>query len=106
MIYYPLHAWCKEALAWTGLAALSGGIAGTGPWVVIYPLDVLKTFRQRPEAATDGQTFADFVRRSGGWRSLTNGLAPTVLRAFPIHFCTLWVYDALTVTSEVPRSKG
>ena len=86
-IYFPLYRYCKDIDL-----PLAGGIAGTVPWAVVYPLDVIKTATQAP-----GKNLSSVkaIYAAYGVRGFYHGLTATVLRAFPVHLVTLAVYDAL-----------
>jgi solute carrier family 25 carnitine/acylcarnitine transporter 20/29 len=87
-IYFPLYQICKE-----NQIPFAGGIAGTIPWILTYPLDVIKTHRQDPKQTLSLATFY----QKYGVKGFYNGLLPTILRAFPTHFVTWKVYDWLNV---------
>lgn len=72
--------------------SMAGGIGGIMAWVVSYPMDVVKSRYQ-----TDGMTgvlkytsASDCFRQSSkeGWRVFFIGLAPTIMRAFPVNAVT------------------
>lgn len=74
---------------------ISGGIAGTVSWVVVYPIDVIKSRMQ-----IDGvgeikyKNSFDCLRKSvsrEGYRFLYKGFSPTILRAFPVNAATFAV---------------
>lgn len=90
-LYFPLYHICKE-----NNVPFAGGIAGTIPWIVTYPLDVIKTHSQDPKQKLSLQNFYLIY----GIKGFYNGLLPTILRAFPTHFVTWTVYDWLTNVSK------
>ncbi len=85
-IYFPLYHFCRE-----NQVPFAGGIAGTIPWILTYPLDVIKTHRQDPKQKLSLPAFY----QKYGVKGFYNGLLPTILRAFPTHFVTWKVYDWL-----------
>ena len=87
MIYFPLYNYCKDHSI-----SFAGGIAGTIPWIIIYPLDVIKTYKQNP--INNNIPFITFYKQNGK-RTLINGLFPTILRAFPTHLATWIAYEYL-----------
>ena len=79
---------------------VAGALAGISGWLVIYPLDVIKS-RLQADALAPGQNkyanMSDCFRvsyRQGGMRSLYSGLGFTLLRAVPVASVILPCYDA------------
>lgn len=78
----------REGPVSTGTMLLAGGIAGVISWVVVYPIDVLKSRLQ-----ADGMNgsfkyknlFDCYVKsvKYEGYAILTKGITPTIIRAFP-----------------------
>jgi len=74
---------------------LAGGTAGMTSWLFLYPIDVIKS---RLQADTEGRyrnawhCFQDSLQRNG-WRVFGRGLAPTLLRAFPVNAITFLVVE-------------
>ncbi|XP_032441802.1 mitochondrial basic amino acids transporter-like isoform X1 [Xiphophorus hellerii] len=71
----------------------SGGMAGITSWIVIYPVDVIKSRLQADGVGGVNQysSIADCVRQSvrkEGYMVFTRGLTSTVLRAFPMNAAT------------------
>eukprot|EP00808_Paulinella_micropora_P029725 g9913.t1 len=65
---------------------LVGGTAGVCAWMVIYPLDVLKSILQTESTARGGRGLVSEFRtvvRHDGWRGLYRGYSAALLRAFP-----------------------
>ncbi|XP_059091492.1 mitochondrial ornithine transporter 1-like isoform X1 [Tigriopus californicus] len=62
---------------------ISGGLAGTTLWTVIFPADVIKS-RQQVSGVSESmlKTAKDLVRKDGAL-ALYNGLTPTLIRTFP-----------------------
>jgi solute carrier family 25 carnitine/acylcarnitine transporter 20/29 len=79
---------------------VAGALAGISGWLVIYPLDVIKS-RLQADALSPGlnkyASMTDCFRvsyRQGGVRSLYSGLGFTLLRAVPVASVILPCYDA------------
>ncbi|RZC43036.1 Mito carr domain containing protein [Asbolus verrucosus] len=74
----------------TMLAA--GGIAGTISWVIVYPVDVIKSRMQIDGiGSTKYKNSVDCLKKSissEGYSFLYRGLSPTILRAFPVNAAT------------------
>ena len=75
--------------------ALAGGIAGLVVWSIGYPFDIVKTEIQREKKRQ--RMFAVFnrMRREYGMQVFFKGLAPCLLRAFPVNACAFIVYDCI-----------
>lgn len=76
----------------TSSMMLAGGTAGALSWFVIYPIDVLKSRMQIDDAKYKNSI--DCLRKSisaEGYGFLYRGLAPTILRAFPVNAATFTV---------------
>jgi len=77
-------------------AFLAGGLAGSTSWLVIFPLDVLKS-RMQTEILGSGQkmrlsmkqTF-HLVMKEGGPGAFYRGVFPAVVRAFPANAALFW----------------
>lgn len=98
-ISFPLYDYCKHI----GIP-FAGGIAGILPWILIYPIDVMKTIKQSPIKGGFGfgnlpqqqhlviTTVAQLWEKKGV-RGFYNGFYTSMLRAFPMHLVTFYVYD-------------
>jgi hypothetical protein len=86
IIYFPLYHLFKQ-----NDIPLAGGFAGTLSWILIYPLDVIKTLKQIP----DKNISVSFLWKHYGIKGFYNGIFPTILRAFPTHLVTLQVYELI-----------
>ena len=79
---------------------VAGALAGICGWLVIYPLDVIKSRLQADALAPGHNKYAgmtDCFRvsyRQGGIHSLYSGLGFTLLRAVPVASVILPCYDA------------
>jgi solute carrier family 25 (mitochondrial carnitine/acylcarnitine transporter), member 20/29 len=87
-LYFPLYYWLKEKDV-----PFAGGIAGSIPWILTFPMDVVKTHKQNPDM--NHLSFREFYKLHG-FRSLSNGLVPCIARAFPTHYTAWVVIDFLT----------
>nr|XP_061797690.1 mitochondrial ornithine transporter 1-like [Nerophis lumbriciformis] len=81
-----------------GTAALmfSGGFGGACLWLLIYPIDCVKSRIQVYSLAgrQEGflKTFLGIVRNEG-FRTLYSGLTPTMIRTFPANGALFWAYE-------------
>ena len=86
---------------------LAGGMAGTLSWGLIYPLDVIKTVTQvsTGPAGPGMKAYKDMhswevglsLYKQYGIRSFYRGLAPTLLRSFPVNASTFYFYEQFKV---------
>jgi len=79
---------------------LSGGTAGAMSWLVVYPLDVIKS---RIQADTRYKSIRHCVRQSlteEGLQVFVRGVAPTLVRAFPTNAATFAVVTWTLYTYE------
>ncbi|KAG8964922.1 hypothetical protein FRC03_001222 [Tulasnella sp. 419] len=100
----------EPSLSWTRLV-FAGGIAGVVSWIIIFPVDTIKSRIQSIETFSSSSsssskslsiissrsTIAAVVEsyRELGMRGLCAGMTPTVLRAFPVNMVTFFVYEAV-----------
>ena len=79
-------------------AQFSGGMAGLLSFMLLHPIDVVKSMAQSMSAES-GLTLSTVLRehyRAYGPRFLFNGFVPTCLRAFPVSAVIFYVYEGLT----------
>lgn len=83
---------------------IAGGLAGTMSWLVVYPVDVIKTVTQ---VSTDSPVAGNLksykhmnswevgvsLYRHYGVKVFFRGLGPTLLRAFPVNATTFFFYE-------------
>eukprot|EP00808_Paulinella_micropora_P011819 g35716.t1 len=98
--YYLSHGQKDKA---TDLMLLTaGGTAGLVSWLVIYPIDVLKSCWQglSPEQAarTSISKLATQHYQAEGYRFFTRGLGITCLRSFPVSAITFLFYEKTLAT--------
>lgn len=74
-----------------GNVCLAGGVAGMSMWIVVFPIDTIKT---KLQAATNGKsqsmiaaTKEIYITR-GGMKGFFPGLGPALLRSFPANAAT------------------
>ncbi|KAI9230899.1 MAG: mitochondrial carrier domain-containing protein [Piptocephalis tieghemiana] len=82
---------------------MAGGVAGIMSWLLIYPIDVIKTNAHTlpvhstgPPQSTHLALARELCRRRGP-SILFQGLGPTVLRAFPVNAVTFATYEWIMV---------
>lgn len=79
---------------------LAGGIAGVVSWLVIYPVDVVKSRIQEDSFKNPKYNgMIDCFKKSvasDGWRSLLRGLSPTLLRTFIVSGANFLVYEMVS----------
>lgn len=90
--------------------AFAGGVGGVSLWVVIYPIDLIKTnvqVQKRDESLKSLKNLLLDTYRGQGISGLYRGLTPTVLRTFPATGVLFTVYELINtkLTNEVKNSK-
>jgi solute carrier family 25 carnitine/acylcarnitine transporter 20/29 len=85
---------------------LAGGTAGAMSWLVVYPLDVIKTTIQTgtdtlPSSNCSITGVAKILYKKHGYRVFFKGLGTTVVRAFPVNGITFAVYEKLKVVMDL-----
>ncbi|KAJ3100308.1 hypothetical protein HDU97_002348 [Phlyctochytrium planicorne] len=76
----------------------SGGFSGTASWLVLFPIDMVKSVIQR-EALNSNPKYKygiDFIRhrfRKSGIMGFYRGIGPQLIRSFPIHSLNFLVYE-------------
>ncbi|KAI9018601.1 mitochondrial carrier domain-containing protein [Phycomyces nitens] len=75
---------------------MAGGCCGILSWLVVFPVDLVKSVIQKDVLKSKVQSFrecaSDIMRREG-IRGLYKGLSITLIRAFPIHSLNFLVYE-------------
>lgn len=83
----------------TGSILFAGGMAGAVSWLVVYPIDVIKSNIQATDlhgsstAKTNMFEVAKGLQRKYGWGVFTRGLGVTLLRAFPVNASVFFFYE-------------
>lgn len=96
---------------------LAGGLAGSASWLIVYPVDVIKT-RMQSDGVQGAPKYRNAVHclkeslKAEGPRFLTRGLVSTIVRAFPTNAATFtvvnWIIrltDAVTIPVVVRKDK-
>jgi solute carrier family 25 carnitine/acylcarnitine transporter 20/29 len=90
----------KDSLWWS--SALAGGLAGCLSWMIIYPIDAVKSRIQSlpVDATAKERSFLRISRnisQNEGFARLTfsRGLTVTLLRAFPVNATIFFVYESV-----------
>jgi len=98
-LYFGLYDYCKKQFrSKDGQLSIigqltAGGIAGSGSWVLTYPLDVLKT---RMQASGDHSTLTGCSKHlwaTRGLRGFYSGVVPCAVRAFPVNAVIFAIYE-------------
>ncbi|KAA0145941.1 hypothetical protein FNF31_07901 [Cafeteria roenbergensis] len=79
---------------------LAGGVAGTASWLLLHPIDVIKSVVQQQTPATPAEQLgplraARHHLRVDGPRFFLRGIVPTCLRAFPASAVIFLVYETI-----------
>ncbi|PVU88934.1 hypothetical protein BB559_003492 [Furculomyces boomerangus] len=89
---------------------MAGGICGVLAWVIIFPIDLVKSVYQKNLLALPNvkQTYTNCLKeiyRSYGTRGFYRGIEVTLIRAFPLHALNFtvyeWMRDAITKYSKL-----
>lgn len=81
---------------------LAGGVCGIMCWIVVFPLDLVKTLIQKEILSTQPtyKSAMDCVRdiyKRNGFNGFYRGITVTLMRAFPIHSLNFLVYEQTLV---------
>jgi hypothetical protein len=90
--FIPTHAQTIAA------SALAGGCAGCLTWLVVYPVDVIKTRIQTSPLDASSRDLGAWRVGSSlvakyGWKYMFRGLSVTMVRAFPVNATIFPVYE-------------
>lgn len=90
-----------------GRLLLAGGLGGTFSWVVLYPIDVVKSKFQADGVGPrpNYSSYTDCVRKTykaEGLHGFSRGMLATILRAFPVNAATLTV---VTITLRFANTR-
>ncbi|KAI8060348.1 mitochondrial carrier domain-containing protein [Gongronella butleri] len=77
---------------------IAGGVCGILCWLIVFPIDLVKTLKQKEVLATQNQYNSAYqcvqeIVRHRGVRGLYSGISVTLIRAFPIHSLNFLVYE-------------
>lgn len=77
---------------------LAGGICGILCWLVVFPIDLVKTLKQKEILSPQPlyKNASDCIRgiiEKKGFKGFYSGVSVTLLRAFPIHSLNFLVYE-------------
>ena len=95
-MFTPKH---KTTLGIMGLL-VAGGLAGITSWAIVYPIDVIKTRIQIDGFMPHGR-YKNYFEclivsyKNEGLGVFTKGLAPTLVRAFPVNAATLCTFTLI-----------
>ena len=86
-----------------GLATfVAGGLAGCSSWLVIYPVDVVKSHVQTASGKNEsGIGTAIRLYQLHGLRIFTRGLGVTMLRAFPVNATVFYFLEHLKIKFNI-----
>jgi solute carrier family 25 (mitochondrial carnitine/acylcarnitine transporter), member 20/29 len=85
--------WFPEAAG----TVIAGGCAGATSWVVVYPIDVVKTTIQTKHPDKSVLQVSKIIYKSYGVNAFFRGMGTTVTRAFPVNGITFLGYEKLKV---------
>lgn len=78
-------------------SALAGALAGATGWIVIFPIDTMKTRIQTRQAGTPAYKMADCARdmwrEQANGRAFTRGLGVCLVRSIPVNAVTFLTYE-------------
>lgn len=80
------------------VSVVGGGCAGALSWVVVFPIDVVKSLVQRDALKNDPMTSKQLVRerfREMGIAGFYRGLSMQLLRSVPVHSLNFYVYESV-----------
>lgn len=97
--YFGIYEYMNQSLTTANVPAwqrymLSGSMSGAMAWVLIFPLDVVKSTIQR-NALKYRSNWSDVLklRSKEGYSFLYRGLYPTLIRAIPLHALNFLIYE-------------
>ncbi|CAH1403548.1 unnamed protein product [Nezara viridula] len=93
-MFFELLSGGWDAPTWRTM--LAGGTAGSISWVIVYPVDVLKT-RMQSDGINSKNKYNSYIHcfqdslKTEGYMFLTRGIVSTIIRAFPTNAVTFTV---------------
>mmetsp|Transcript_17466 Transcript_17466/g.25817 ORF Transcript_17466/g.25817 Transcript_17466/m.25817 type:complete len:323 (-) Transcript_17466:245-1213(-) len=104
--YFDSHGSSSEQHRWV-CSAFAGGVSGSFTWIMIYPIDVIKTRIQTApldKPRTNMWSLGRSLVAEHGWRYMFRGLGVTLVRAFPVNGIIFPVYEfTLTHLTNLDR---
>ncbi|KAJ3018373.1 UNVERIFIED_CONTAM: hypothetical protein HDU68_011192 [Siphonaria sp. JEL0065] len=79
---------------------MAGGLSGTLSWIVLYPIDLIKSVMQKEALQsipkyTSAREFISRRMKSGGVRGFYHGIGAQLMRSFPVHAMNFLIYEAV-----------
>jgi hypothetical protein len=93
---YVLSGGNKSSTGSPATQFLAGGICGIMCWIVVFPLDLVKTLIQKEilqPHPTNARECIKNIYMKNGVAGFYRGIAVTLIRAFPIHSLNFLVYE-------------
>uniref|UniRef100_A0A6U4RVQ6 Mitochondrial carrier protein n=1 Tax=Hemiselmis andersenii TaxID=464988 RepID=A0A6U4RVQ6_HEMAN len=91
-------------------SALAGGVAGVCGWVIIFPVDSVKTRIQARQASEPTYKIADCLRTMAReepmGRAFTRGLGVCLVRALPVNAVTFLTYEGVMALGQELHAQG
>ncbi|KAK9467709.1 mitochondrial carrier domain-containing protein [Lipomyces arxii] len=93
-LYFATYEYLKEKLTPEGktmsLGAISfaGGMSGVAMWIVVFPIDTIKSQLQSSETHTTITRVTRSIYQGGGLKAFFPGLGPALMRSFPANAAT------------------
>lgn len=115
-IYFAGYETMKRVLSSEGGSSagpmthfMSGGFCGILSWLVVFPVDAIKTNLQKDimmaqPRYTSFWNCAKSLVRKNGVKGLYRGLTVTLIRAFPIHSLNFLVYEQVLKSIPPPST--
>ncbi|KAI9350105.1 mitochondrial carrier domain-containing protein [Obelidium mucronatum] len=79
---------------------MAGGLSGTLSWIVLYPIDLIKSVMQKEALQvipkyTSAREFISRRYKRGGIRGFYHGIGAQLMRSFPVHAMNFLIYEAV-----------
>ena len=103
-VYFSIYETFKEIATPSGQKAgplihmLGGGLAGTFSWLIIFPIDMVKSVLQKDAFSSRRRYrgafhFIQTKFRKRGFFGFYSGIGPQLVRSFPVHAINFLVYE-------------